>query len=140
MDKSQKGFTLIELAIVIVILGILAAMAVPKFLDMRTSAAQSATDAVAGAITTGFANNYAAVLAQNAGSIDIAVFPSAGGVLALVNSILANGTSQITAYTANMTSGVSAVTVSCAAGDTATLLVSRASPAASATATLICTS
>ncbi|CAI2716899.1 type II secretion system protein [Nitrospina watsonii] len=39
--KNEKGFTLVELILVIVVLGILAAVAVPKFLDLQ-SAAQDA--------------------------------------------------------------------------------------------------
>ena len=50
---SQKGFTLIELIIVMVILGIMAAVAVPRYLDSIANAEASAEDAVISAIRGG---------------------------------------------------------------------------------------
>ena len=49
----NKGFTLIELIIVMVILGIMAAVAVPRYLDSISNAEESAEDAVISAIRSG---------------------------------------------------------------------------------------
>ncbi|ARV20380.1 Fimbrial protein [Curvibacter sp. AEP1-3] len=55
----QSGFTLIELVMVIVILGILSAVAIPKFVDLSGDAQAAATQALAGAITSGSVINVA---------------------------------------------------------------------------------
>ena len=57
---SPNGFTLIELIIVMVILGIMAAVAVPRYLDSIANAEESAEDAVISAVRNGlkqYANN-----------------------------------------------------------------------------------
>jgi MSHA pilin protein MshA len=42
MQRNQKGFTLIEIIAVLVILGILAAVAIPKYFDMQGQAQDKA--------------------------------------------------------------------------------------------------
>ena len=57
--QKQKGFTLIELVIVIVILGILAATAAPKFLNLQADAKESTLQAVKASVETAMSVVYA---------------------------------------------------------------------------------
>ncbi len=60
--KNDKGFTLIELIIVIVILGIIAGVAVPKFIGLAGSARTAAARGVGGALSSTIASRHAAYL------------------------------------------------------------------------------
>lgn len=68
MKQVQRGFTLIELVMVIVILGVLAAVAIPKFVDLKGDAQQAAMTGVAGAAASASAINYAGCAISTAAS------------------------------------------------------------------------
>lgn len=74
MLKNKRGFTLIELVMVIVILGILSAIAIPKFVNLTTEAKISATKSGLGAIRSVIAIEYAKSATGTSGA---ASFPSA---------------------------------------------------------------
>lgn len=82
--NTQKGFTLIELVMVIVILGILAATALPKFVDMGGEARVSVMKGVEGAMRGANVGIYAKAAANNQ--------------LGAMGSVTINGTAVTTVY------------------------------------------
>ena len=62
--RDQRGFTLIEIIMVIVLLGIIAAIAIPKYIDLRTEAADATAKGIVGAIVSSSAIGYAELVTR----------------------------------------------------------------------------
>jgi len=71
MQAKQGGFTLIELVVVITILAILAAFAIPRFASLEVEARAAATEALGGSVRSGAALAHALFLATNTTPVDM---------------------------------------------------------------------
>ena len=95
MKKQQGGFTLIELIMVIVILGILAAFALPRFANLGADARRSTMQGVEGAMKSASAISHAAWLANGTNPASVTLegasvamyngYPSPAGIVVAAN-------------------------------------------------------
>jgi prepilin-type N-terminal cleavage/methylation domain-containing protein len=99
MRRQRRGFTLVELAIVIAILGILAVVAIPKYQDMVTDARSAAAKAQLGTVRSAIAISYAKNKGTFPATIDAVLF--ADGRVPTVDV----GTNNVGTVTAGVWSG-----------------------------------
>ena len=101
MRRTQTGFTIVELVVVIILLGILAATALPRFIDVDDEAHAAAFDGVSGGLQTGISLFHAQWIADGT--------PAADTALPEFNNLATTGNGYPYSTTVNGGSDVAAV-------------------------------
>lgn len=144
MYKSQKGFTLIELVVVIVLLGILGVTALGKFEDLAGEAADAVEDGIASELASAAAINYASSIVGGTYAAIATADCDTGGTGApgaALDSLMASGAAPTNDLTYAIAAGgdVAVEDAACTVGQTFNCSITHAQgTAGSSTASIIC--